>query len=38
LAFRVKRLLTDWLINHILSADRHYGHFLHSRRQNSART
>ncbi len=33
LAFRVKRLLTDWLINHILSADRHYGHFLHSRRQ-----
>ena len=38
LAFRVKRLLTDWLINHILSADRHYGHFLHGRRQNSGRT
>jgi hemerythrin len=28
LAFRVKRLLTDWLINHILNADRHFGHFL----------
>jgi len=27
LAFRVKRLLTDWLVNHILSADRHYGHY-----------
>lgn len=38
LAFRVKRLLTDWLINHILSADRHYGHFLHGKRQGSART
>jgi hemerythrin len=35
LAFRVKRLLTDWLINHILSADRHYGHFLHGKRQGS---
>jgi hemerythrin len=32
LAFRVKRLLTDWLVNHILSADRHYGHYLNSRR------
>ena len=31
LAFRVKRLLTDWLVNHILNADRHYGHYLHSR-------
>ena len=31
LAFRVKRLLTDWLINHILNADRHYGYYLHSR-------
>jgi hemerythrin-like metal-binding protein len=30
LAFRVKRLLTDWLINHILNADRHFGHFLRS--------
>ena len=38
LAFRVKRLLTDWLINHILSADRHYGHFLHGKRQGSGRT
>lgn len=28
LAFRVKRLLTDWLVNHILNADRHFGHFL----------
>jgi hemerythrin len=36
LAFRVKRLLTDWLINHILSADRHYGHFLHGGRQSPA--
>ncbi|MDP2825150.1 MAG: adenylate/guanylate cyclase domain-containing protein [Sulfuritalea sp.] len=36
LAFRVKRLLTDWLVNHILSADRHYGHYLHSRRQKLA--
>ncbi len=35
LAFRVKRLLTDWLVNHILSADRHYGHYLLSRRQKS---
>jgi len=31
LAFRVKRLLTDWLVNHILNADRHYGHYLRSR-------
>jgi hemerythrin len=31
LAFRVKRLLTDWLVNHILNADRHYGHYLQSR-------
>ena len=36
LAFRVKRLLSDWLVNHILSADRHYGHFLFSRRQANA--
>ena len=27
LTFRVKRLLTGWLVNHILSADRHYGHY-----------
>ena len=33
LAFRVKRLLTDWLVNHILGADRHYGHYLRSRHQ-----
>ncbi|MDK9702186.1 MAG: hypothetical protein OEL20_03540 [Sulfuritalea sp.] len=32
LAFRVKRYLTGWLINHILSADRHYGHFRKGRR------
>ena len=32
LAFRVKRLLTGWLVNHILSADRHYGHYRNSRR------
>ena len=29
LIFRIKRLLTDWLVNHILSADRHYGHHRH---------
>jgi hemerythrin len=28
LAFRVKHLLTDWLVNHILGADRHFSHFL----------
>ena len=32
LGFRVKRLLTDWLVNHILSADRHYSQYLRSRR------
>lgn len=31
LVFRVKRLLTDWLINHILNADRHFSHFLRTR-------
>lgn len=36
LAFRVKRLLTDWLVNHILNADRHYGHYLSSRRRKPA--
>jgi hemerythrin len=35
LAFRVKRLLSDWLVNHILNADRHYGHYLRSRHQKS---
>ena len=33
LAFHVRRLLTDWLVNHIISADRHYGHYLQSRQQ-----
>jgi adenylate cyclase len=33
LAFRVKRYLTGWLINHILSADRHYGHYRSGRRR-----
>jgi hemerythrin len=32
LSFRVKRLLTGWLVNHILSADRHYGSYRNSRR------
>ena len=31
LAFRIKRLLTDWLVNHILNADRHFGFFIHQR-------
>ena len=31
LSFRVKRLLTGWLINHILSADRHFGHYRNTR-------
>jgi hemerythrin len=30
LSFRIKRLLTDWLVNHILSADRHYSHYRHT--------
>jgi hemerythrin len=30
LGFRVRRFLTGWLINHVLSADRHYGHFRRS--------
>ncbi|KAF0166117.1 MAG: adenylate/guanylate cyclase [Rhodocyclaceae bacterium] len=33
LAFRVKRYLTGWLINHILSADRHYGHYRAGKRR-----
>jgi len=36
LAFRVKRMLPDWLVNHILNADRHFGHYLNSRRQKPA--
>jgi len=35
LAFRVKRLLTDWLVNHILNADRHFGHYLNGRLNSS---
>ena len=31
LAFRVKRLLTDWLANHMVTADRHFGQFLRGR-------
>ena len=31
LAFRVKRLLTDWLANHMATADRHFGQFLRGR-------
>ena len=33
LAFRVKRLLVDWLVNHILNADRHLGFFLRGRNE-----
>jgi hemerythrin len=36
LGFRVKRLLTGWLVNHILSADRHYGHYLNNRQGKRA--
>ena len=36
LAFRVKRLLTGWLVNHILSADRHYAHHRKDRRRDPA--
>ncbi len=35
LAFRVRRFLTDWLVNHILSADRHFSHFRRSGRDQS---
>jgi len=31
LGFRLKTLLTDWLINHILNADRHFFHHLSGR-------
>lgn len=30
LVFRVKRFFTGWLVNHIVSADRHFGHFRRS--------
>jgi hemerythrin-like metal-binding protein len=36
LAFRVKRLLTGWLVNHLLSADRHYGNYRNNRRAKAA--
>ena len=36
LIFRIKRLLTDWLVNHILSADRHYGHSRHGANRKPA--
>ncbi|MBI2750101.1 MAG: guanylate cyclase [Burkholderiales bacterium] len=32
LGFRVKRLLNDWLINHSMKSDRHFGQYLQSRR------
>ena len=37
LAFRVKRLLSGWLVNHILSADRHYGHYRNSERREQVK-
>jgi hemerythrin len=37
LGFRLKRLLTGWLVNHMLSADRHYGHFRNSKRREQAK-
>ncbi|MDP2133975.1 MAG: adenylate/guanylate cyclase domain-containing protein [Sulfuritalea sp.] len=37
LSFRIKRLLVGWLINHILSADRHYGHYRAGKRREQAR-
>jgi len=30
LIFRVKRFFTGWLVNHVISADRHFGHFRRS--------
>ncbi|MDP2825044.1 MAG: adenylate/guanylate cyclase domain-containing protein [Sulfuritalea sp.] len=36
LGFRVKRFLTGWLVNHVLSADRHYGHYRRSMNQQPA--
>ena len=37
LGFRVKRLLSGWMVNHILNADRHYGHYRRSRDQKLAK-
>lgn len=31
LSFRVKLLLTDWFANHMVTADRHFAHFLRGR-------
>jgi hemerythrin len=36
LAFRVNRLLTDWLVNHLLNADRHFGHFVRTKPEKLA--
>jgi hemerythrin-like metal-binding protein len=36
LAFKIKRLLTDWLVNHILNADRHFGY--HMRNQHKVQS
>ncbi len=32
LGFRIKRLLNDWLINHSMKSDRHFGQYLQSKR------
>ncbi|MBL8479871.1 MAG: hypothetical protein JNK59_11250 [Sterolibacteriaceae bacterium] len=37
LGFRIKRFLSGWLVNHILSADRHYGHHKNSRAEATRR-
>ena len=37
LGFRIKRFLSGWLVNHILSADRHYGHHKNSRAEVTRR-
>lgn len=31
LTFRIKRLLTDWLVNHILNADKYFGLFIRAK-------
>lgn len=31
LSFRIKNMLTNWLINHILNTDRHFAHHLNGR-------
>jgi len=38
LAFRAKRLLTDWLITHMLNMDRHFCNHLRSRKAPAAPT